>query len=604
MIGRLVAAVLWAAPALAGGGPPAPPQAAPETELAPLVVTGLRPAEMRVPPQLSPAQREAYRAIFRDIMAGRLAAASARLAAMPKGVLHAAAEGQILIRRGVTAGRAALVAWLEAHPDAPEARELAALARRAGALDVPPPWPEKRLTPVRLVPSLGPRPQAPQGEADRAFQLAARAALERRSPADVAPLLDRWGGALTAEVRSEWAARAAWEAYLALDDGLARRLARRAADGIGDWAAFGNWVGGLAAFRQDDCDEAAQFFDAIDRQFTSDDIRSAGAFWAARAHVRCRRPQLAAPRLKAAARLDPEGFYGLLAARQLGLDPRFDWREPDFITADWNTLKNVPGARAAVALVEIGYPALADRQLRHLARTTPDEYYEAILRLAARLDLPATQYWLAGNPPAGLRAPMAARFPTPDWRPLGGWRVDRNLVFALAMQESRFLTSARSGAGARGLMQIMPGTARELSRLLQLPAADGQIEDPAFNVELGQAYLELLRDHGATSGVLPRVIAAYNAGPGSVQRWAMGEMRDNGDVLLFVESIPFRETRHYVEVVLRNYWLYQLKEAGERAGNPILVPASLAAMAANLWPRFPGLPGAAAVPFPEAPPLP
>lgn len=572
-------------------------------EVATLVVTGLRPAEMRVPTQLSAAQREAYRSIFRHIMAGRIAAAREGLAAMPRGPLHATAEGQILIRRGTAAGQAALLSWLGANPEAPEAREVAGLARRAGATDLPPLAAEKRLVPVRLTPSMGPRSRPAESQADQAFQSAARALVARNESAGVEALLDRYGPELTSEVRSEWAARAAWDSYLALDDETARRLARRAADGSGDWAAFGNWVGGLAAFRLGNCEDSARFFDGIARQFANDEMKSAGAFWAARAHVRCRRPHYAPERLASAAALDPTGFYGLLAMRQLGLTPRFDWREPDFITADWTTLKDLPGARAAVALTEIGFNGLADRQLRHLARTTPDQYYEAILRLAARLDLPATQYWLAGNPPSGLRAPMAARFPTPDWRPVNGWRVDRNLVFAHAMQESRFITSARSGAGAQGLMQIMPGTARDLSRILQLPGADGQLSDPAFNVEFGQAYLELMRDHAATGGLLPKVVAAYNAGPGSVQKWNFGGLRDNNDVLLFVESIPFRETRHYVEVVLRNYWLYEMKAAGADAAVATAASPSpsLSAVAANLWPRFPGLPGKAAVPFPGAP---
>jgi len=563
-----------------------------EEEAPTLVVTALRPAEMRVPAQLTPGQRSAYREIFQAIMAGRLTAASSQLAAMAPGPLHATAEGQILIRRGTAAGQAALLGWLSANPGAPEAREIAGLARRAGAADVPAPLAEKRLVPVRLTPSMGPRGATTLSSADASFQAEARNAIARDDAGAVEGLLDRYGNQLTAEVRSEWAGRAAWDLYLELDDAGARRLAQRAADGSGDWAAFGNWVGGLAAFRQNDCAASAGFFDGVARQFASDEQKSAAAFWAARAHLRCGRPEMVAPRLAAAARLDPTGFYGLLAMRQMGVMPAFDWREPDFITADWTTLKDLPGARAAVALNEIGYGGLADRQLRHLARTTPDQYYEPILRLAARLDMPATQYWLAANPPAGLKAPMSARFPTPNWRPVNGWRVDRNLVFAHAMQESRFITTARSGAGAQGLMQIMPGTARDLSKVLQLPA-DGSLADPSFNVEFGQAYLEMMRDSPVTGGLLPKVIASYNAGPGSVQKWNQGSLRDNGDVLLFVESIPFRETRHYVEVVLRNYWLYQLKAgAADGAANPLFDSPSLSAVAANQWPRFPGMPGA------------
>jgi soluble lytic murein transglycosylase-like protein len=569
-------------------------------EPAPLVVKGLKPSASRVPPQLSPPERAAYRAIFADLAAGRLTAAGRALDAMAPGLLHPTAQAQILLKRGTAAGQAALLSWLEANPAAPQARDIAALARRAGASDLPVLAGEKPLMPVRLTPSMGPRSLRGETVADSRFTAEARDLIARDRAPDVELLLDRYGQELTAAVRSEWAARAAWNLYLALDDPAARHLARRAADGSGDWAAFGSWVAGLAGFRMNDCEGAATDFDRIARQFANDELSSAGAFWAARAHVRCRRPERAAERLMVAARRDPTGFYGLLAERQLGLTPAFDWREPDFITADWTTLSVLPGARRAAALAEIGEYGLADRELKHMARTTPNQYYEPILRLAARLELPATQYWLAANPPVGMKAPMAARFPTPDWRPVNGWRVDRNLVFAHAMQESRFITTARSSAGARGLMQIMPGTAKDLSKIVALPAGDPNLSDPSFNVELGQTYLEQLRDAPQTMGLLPKVIAAYNAGPGSVAKWDMGGMRYNNDVLLFVESIPFRETRHYVEVVLRNYWLYEMKAEANGGQAPLLPKStSLTAVASNLWPRFPGMSPARVPPLPQ-----
>jgi soluble lytic murein transglycosylase-like protein len=399
-------------------------------------------------------------------------------------------------------------------------------------------------------------------------------------------LIDRYGFELTSAVRSEWAQRAAWHAYIGLDDALALAMGRRASDGTGDWAAMGHWVAGLASFRQQDCEGAATHFDAIVQAFQAPtSLRAAGAYWASRAHLRCGRPHLVAERLAQAVARDRDGFYGLLAMRALGLESRFDWREPDFIQADWTTLRGHGGARRAAALVEIGQNGLADRELRHLAAATAPDTYEPILRLAARLDLPATQYWLAQNPPSGQMPPMAARLPTPGWEPARGWRVEQSLVFAHALQESKFITTARSGAGARGVMQIMPGTARDLARALEMETSDERLTDPAFNVEFGQAYLEMLRDSPHTGSLLPKVIAAYNAGPGSVMRWNNGGLKDNGDVLLFIESIPFRETRHYTGVVLRNYWLYQMKAAaGDEQAEP---PPSLTAIAQNQWPRFP-----------------
>ncbi len=568
----------------------AAPAAAQDTQSETIEVTAspFTRAERSVPPQLSPAERAQYTRIFRDIEAGRITAASDALAAMPRGILHPTAEGQILVSQGSGAGLMRLVAWLESNPAAPQASSIAAAARKAGATNLPPLAHTKQLTPVRLTPPMGPRSARTQSTADTAFANAAKAAISGNRPGDVEALLDRYGPDLSAEVRSEWAQRAGWDAYLDLDDAMAERLGNRAGDGSGEWAAMGLWVAGLAAFRQDDCERAARSFDAISQVYTApSDLRSAGAYWAARSHVRCGRPWLSTERLRSAIARDRDGFYGLLAAQALGLEANIDWREPDFIQADWTTLKMHPGAQRAVALVEIGQLGLADRELRHLAAATANDTYEPILRLSARLDLPATQYWLAQNPPPGLMPPMSARFPTPDWKPVRGWRVDRSLVFAHALQESKFITVARSGAGAKGLMQIMPGTARDLAKSMDIEHRDDLLSDPAFNVEYGQSYLEMLRDSVHTQGMLPKVIAAYNAGPGSVQKWNNGGLRDNGDVLLFIESIPFRETRHYVEVVMRNFWLYQMKDAAQNPRATAGRPASITTVAANEWPRFP-----------------
>jgi soluble lytic murein transglycosylase-like protein len=141
-------------------------------------------------------------------------------------------------------------------------------------------------------------------------------------------------------------------------------------------------------------------------------------------------------------------------------------------------------------------------------------------------------------------------------------------------------------------MQLMPGTAQLISRQFSEQIDAAQLGDPALNIDYGQAYLEQLRDSPLTGGLLPKVIAAYNAGPGSLKKWA-DKGRDSVDPLLFIESIPYWETRHYVEQVLRNYWAYE-RNAGRSS-------ASLEAIAQGLWPRFPGQPGASAVRLDAAP---
>lgn len=567
--------------------------------------TGITASQRRVPQQLNGGERAAYRQIFLDIDAGRTSVAETSLAAMPAdGVLTGTARAQLMLAKGL--GRATLdemSLWLAANNDLPQTPKVLALVQRIGqpvnaALPV-----QRAFRTVSFSTPMAPRAAqgfGVPGDPVIAARMKPLLAADRNAEAETA--WQTLSSTASEPVATEWAQRTAWSYYIGGDDMSAARMAAYAAQGSGEWAALGAWVGGLAAYRGGDCETASRSFDIVATKQASEDLSAGAAYWASRAHRQCNRPAEAQARLNRAASYG-DRFYGLLARRVLGRDLGLDWVEPDFITADWTTLSKLPGAKRAAALVEIGQLGLADRELKYLAATADPTAYAPLLRLSARLNLPATQYWLAQHPPLGQETPMSARFPAPDWRPAGGWRVDRSLVFAHALQESNFQTTATSRAGAKGIMQLMPATAK----LLTARMADGtevqvaamrDLTDPEFNIECGQSYLQSLRDMSYTAGLLPKVIAAYNAGPGSVQKWNT-TLRDNGDPLLFIESIPFKETRHYVEVVLRNFWMYQLRDA---APTP-----SLDALARDLWPKFPGQvgqDGVKVIPTYVAPPVP
>jgi soluble lytic murein transglycosylase-like protein len=135
-------------------------------------------------------------------------------------------------------------------------------------------------------------------------------------------------------------------------------------------------------------------------------------------------------------------------------------------------------------------------------------------------------------------------------------------------------------------MQVRPGTAGDIARKRGEYFDPQQLSDPTFNLEYGQSYLEHLRDSGSTGGLLPKVIAAYNAGPLPISEWNARRF-DDGDPLLYIESIPYWETRGYVPIVLRNYWVYEQKTGKDST--------SRKALAQGMWPKFPGASGASAV---------
>lgn len=542
--------------------------------------------QARLPDQLKPAEENSFRLVFGYLTAGQWTEAAAAIEAAPRHPLRNFALAELYLAKGspeVAADK--LVTLLTEAPELPQAEQLAALARARGATVLPP-----LPSPQRLA-WLGSKPVRERASSVRGDAAAAKlrgpvlALIDSNQPEAAEALVNDAAAALAPEALTEWQQRVAWSYYLNGNDAAARMLASKARLGPGEWAVQAEWVIGLAAWRQNDWQAAETAFQAVASNASDVELRAAGHFWRSRAAQAAGRPEAVQPALRAAAALD-ETFYGLLASQSLGRVRLRLTGTNDFIAADWKTLANTPNVLRVAALAEIGDLSTADELLRHQARIGDASAHEALVHLAARLDLPATQIWLAHNGPAGARISPETRYPAPNWRPDGGWRVDRSLVFAHALQESNFRPAVVSRAGARGLMQVMPGTAAMLARQKGISYAEGDLNRPSTNMEFGQSFLEAMRDRAETGGLLPKVIASYNAGPGAVAKWN-DVQRDRGDPLLYIESIGYWETRGYVATVLRNYWMYE-EQAGERS-------VSREALAQGLWPRFPGLPGPRAV---------
>lgn len=540
----------------------------------------------RIPDQLDAAQRDGYRTVFAAIREQRWTDAQIALDTMKPGPLHAIARAEMYTAKGSPkADLAPLTALLNEAPELPEAGDIARLARARGGVDLPP------LPAAQTLVWQDGSPRRVRAKSVRSDQIAADLAV-RMQPlvkADLASeaqaMLDATTG-LTLEAQTEWQAKVAWMYFLTGDDANTRTMGTRAAAGAGDWAVQGRWMAALAAWRSHDYASAETAFEAVAARAADVDLRAAALYWAARADMAAGSPEKIAARLTSAAQY-AESFYGQLA-RQALLMQHAVAPASGRVARDWAALDKRPNVRVAAALVEIGETDLADEVVRQQARIGAPTEFASLVRVAEALDLPATTVWLAHNCPAGVTAASEARFPMPRWTPDSGWRVEKALVMAHTLEESGFRNKVVSPAGAYGLMQIMPAAATDFARERGTTVARGDLTRPSTNMDVGQRHLERLRDMaGVTGGLLPKVIAAYNAGPKPVGEWN-AIVHDGGDPLLYIESIPYWETRGYVTTVLRNYWVYEAK-AGKGA-----LP-SRAALAQGMWPRFPGLPGAAAV---------
>jgi len=539
---------------------------------------GATPEERALTAVLSPEERSTYRQLFAAIDAEQWPLVESLVAQLPGGVLTQTALAEYYTHAKSPKVSAEQIArWFAAGTDLPQAEQLAKMGAKRGltALPVLPAgqgFARQPFAPKRTLPR-----NVADGTMPAASANAILAAIKADNPAEAHRLLAEIDPMLSGDARAEWRQRVAWSYYIENQDNAALGLARSVAEGTGEWVSEGAWVEGLAAWRMGYCQLAGEAFGRVSERASNLELAAAGHYWASRAAVRCREPGQAQAHLSAAAQMD-ETLYGMLAADQLGVELPQHAPPAPLGREDWAQLQQRPNVRVAAALIEIGRPALADEVLRHEAKIGPAYHYAALARLARELGLPSTQLFMAQNAPYGMSSDPALRFPVAYWQPVGGWQVDPALAFAHALQESNFRAAAVSPANARGLMQIMPGTARDHSGRLSLGASYEDLNDPQVNLAYGQRHLEMLRDSPATGGFLPKIMAAYNAGLTPVGRWN-SEINDQNDPLLWMESIPYWETRSYVAIVMRNYWMY------ERAAG---VPSpSRRALAQGRWPEFP-----------------
>ena len=537
----------------------------------------LRAAPQTVPDILSSKQKQLYTQVLTAIRGQRWADAKSLLDNSDNGPLTDFLRAELLTAPNSPRAEVSdIMPILSRSPQLPQAEQLGRLAAKRGATDLPTLPTQTQLNwagsaPRRLgADSVGGDPFA----ASLASTIPDR--IKNDDPAGAEALLNAVIDRLTPDSRDEWRQKIAWSYYIENDDSNALRLAQSCTEGRGAWATQGAWVQGLASWRLRDYRTALAAFDRVSREAPDSELRAAAYYWSARAAIAAGQPAAVQSRLRAAA-ANEETLYGLLAAETLGQEVNSQRENVRADRSAWRALEDLPNVRAAMALAEIGEDKYADAVLRHQARIGRADQHAQLIGMAGALSLPETQLYLAHNTPQGRKLGAQTRYPQPRWEPNGGWKVDPALVFAHTLQESRFQRTVVSPAGAFGLMQVRPGTARDVARW-RGDSGTGDLRIPAVNMDFGQSYLQYLSRESATGGLLPKVIAAYNAGPAPVARWQT-EIRDGGDPLLYMESIPYWETRGYVGIVLRNYWMYEAQQ-----GKPSV---SRAALAQGKWPRFP-----------------
>ena len=314
------------------------------------------------------------------------------------------------------------------------------------------------------------------------------------------------------------------------------------------------WVGGMAAWKLRNYREAADLFSVSAESSKSTEwLRSAGAFWTARAYNRVGKPEAADRYMEIAAHF-PRTFYGLIALRSLDRDYDFNWDSPDLKSKHKKSLEASMPVQEALRLSKIGKVSDAVSQLGKSGWMDRGDKQRQLLAYVMKKDAPALVLHLGRNTKDNDGAFYdAALYPESPWEPKQGYEVDSALVNALIRQESRFNPKALNASGANGLMQLMPSTASYMAK-----GIDVSLAHPETNVSLGQKYVRhLLMDSNVNNDLIYMAVA-YNAGPGNLAKWKR-QFKDVSDPLLFIESIPSSETRAFVERVMVNYWIYRIR---------------------------------------------
>ena len=346
---------------------------------------------------------------------------------------------------------------------------------------------------------------------------------------------------------------------------------------------YGLWSMGLLYFKEEKYTESQKYFSRIlDLKQINNARKTEAAFWAGRAADFHGDRSSAKKYWKIAAEY-PMAFYGALSATMLGNVPKYEFFEQEVTDGDFKELEKSKYGKMALALLQVGRKERAEEYLKYLI--TPkatDRELHAINSIATAFNLPRLSIQSAsvikdrGILEIDDDIIYSAQYPLPDWEPMGGWSIDRALLLAITKQESNFRVSAKSVAGANGVMQLMPSTAKRVARANKVDLSKMDMSNPEHNMFLGQQYIVDLLEHQSVANSIIKMLVAYNAGMGTMVKFEKSFY--TYDPLLYIESFPAYETRNYIKRVMSNLWLYRA-----RLNQPL---TSMKELANGNWPLY------------------
>ena len=340
------------------------------------------------------------------------------------------------------------------------------------------------------------------------------------------------------------------------------------------------WRAGLASYRLNKKEVALKHFIQLTNIKKNIWLKSAGAYWAAKIYLEFNNELEAKNNFTIAAQ-QVNSFYGQLAIEYLGYKENIKWevKKPgSFFKLD---ILNNEHVKRALALSTIGRYGEADQEIRFVYGVLGNDKIYELLELTNYLNLPAVQLRLGDKLFQKGDLSYLALYPSPQWINNQDKKIDEVLLWSLMRKESSFYLKAKSPRSARGLLQLMPSTARTVMRDRSIRGSNlWKLYDLEYNILIGQKLLLRLMDQENISDSLVPLLMSWNAGPTRYKKWNE-QIKIYSDPLLYIESIPSYETRWFVKKVLKNMWIYR-----DKLQQPKLSRKDLAN---NLWPKYKNL---------------
>ena len=368
---------------------------------------------------------------------------------------------------------------------------------------------------------------------------------------------------LTKEEQSQLRAELAHAYFIFNYDQRAIRQARLSLSLSNKNNSLALWAAGLASWRKKDIVQSKYFFNKLAEKTNGPEgIIAGGGYWSSRVAYAMGDAKKANFFLAKAAS-NERTFYGSLAMESLGYKYNLDFSLPEYGPNLIKKIKSFKGGLRAIALIEVSEYHKSAREFRKIIPKFETNYYPKLLSFISENNMPGLTFRLA----AILRNNhnkilLGGLYPIPLWKTDISDLKEKALIYAVVRQESGFNPRAKSSSKALGIMQIMPSTAAFImkNKNYRLRGSKNHLlYNPSHSILVGVKYMKFLLNRPIVNQDIMWMLASYNAGPGNFKKWTNDKHYKSNDPLLMLESLPARETRNYIKLVLTNLWIYKLR---------------------------------------------